>query len=100
MNAIKKRPVLRKAVAMGLFVFGVVGLVLPLLPGWLLIGFGLYLMSIDSPAMQAHIHRYRTKYPSLHHVLRHSYDRLHKETSIPKVGEDAKLAEIVSSKAA
>ncbi len=82
---------LRKTVATGLFVFGVVGLALPLLPGWLLIGVGLYLMSIDSPTFQAHIHRYRTKYPPLHHALKHSYDRLNKEAAIPKVGEDAKL---------
>ncbi len=82
---------------MVLFVFGLAALVLPLLPGWLLIGFGLYLMSIDSPAMQGHIHRYRTKYPPLHHVLKHSYDRLNKEVVLPKI-EDTKLAEIIHSK--
>lgn len=77
MNAIRKRPKLRKTVATGLFVFGVVGLALPLLPGWALIGVALFLLSIDSPVMQGNIARYRAKFRYLDHALRHSYDRLH-----------------------
>jgi hypothetical protein len=77
MNALRTRPTLRKAVATVLFVFGVVSLVLPLLPGWIMIGAGLFLLSIDSPEFQESVHRYRSKYSHLDRVLRHSYDRLH-----------------------
>ena len=84
MNAMRKRPFLRKTVATGLFIFGVAAAALPLIPGWVLIGLGLYLLSIDSPAMQGHIARYRAKYRSLDHLLRHSYDRLEKRAeSVP-----------------
>lgn len=92
MNAIRKRPRLRKTVATGLFIFGTVALALPLLPGWIMIGAGLYLLSIDSPAMQGHIARYRAKFRYLDKVLRYSYDKLHKEPEaiiIPAVIEKA-----------
>lgn len=81
MNAIRQRPKLRKTVATGFFIFGLVALALPLLPGWVLIGFGLYLLSIDSPQTQDTIARYRAKFRYLDHVLRHSYDRLPKTAS-------------------
>jgi type II secretory pathway component PulF len=35
-----------------LFASGVFSLLLPIVPGWLLIAVGLYLLSIDSPALQ------------------------------------------------
>lgn len=76
MNAIKKRPALRKTVATGLFVFGVAALALPIIPGWALIGMGLYLLSIDSPSMQGSIARTRAKYRSLDRLLAYSYDKL------------------------
>lgn len=82
MNAIRKRPKLRKTVATGLFIFGTVALALPLLPGWIMIGAGLYLLSVDSPVMQDHIARYRAKSRYLDHALRYSYDRLHKEPQV------------------
>jgi len=79
MNAIRKRPKLRKTVATGLFIFGTVALALPLLPGWLMIGAGLYFLSIDSPVTQGHIARYRAKFRYFDYALRYSYDKLHKE---------------------
>jgi hypothetical protein len=92
MNAIRKRPKLRKTVATGLFIFGVVALALPLLPGWIMIGLGLYFLSIDSPVMQGHIARYRAKFRYLDHALRHSYDRFNQEPKapvVPAIGEKA-----------
>ena len=78
MHALRRKPLLRKTVATALFVFGVVALVLPLLPGWVFIGVGLYLMSVDSPEMQEKIALYRMRHRTLDRVLAHSYDRLHR----------------------
>lgn len=83
MELITKRPILRKAFATGLFVCGVVALILPILPGWLFLGAGLYLMSIDSPIMQEHIARYRLKSQMVDKILRFSYDRFHKPLPLP-----------------
>jgi len=35
---------------------------LPMVPGWLLIGLGLYLLSVDSPGMQHRIGAVRARY--------------------------------------
>ena len=78
MHTLRHKPILRKIVATALFVFGVVALVLPLLPGWVFIGVGLYLLSLDSPEMQEKISHYRTKHRALDRLLTHSYDRLHR----------------------
>lgn len=76
MHTLRRKPALRKTVATALFVFGTVALVMPLVPGWVLIGFGLYLLSIDSPEFQERIVRYRTKHRTLDKLLTHSYDKL------------------------
>ncbi len=91
MKALHKRPVLRKTVATGFFVFGVVALVLPLIPGWVMIGVGLYLLSIDSPKMQGAVLRYRTRYVSLDRLLKHSYDRLERKRTAPTTEEQTVL---------
>ncbi len=77
MNAIRKRPRLRKTVATGLFMVGLLGVALPVLPGWAFLGVALFLLSVDSPIMQDRIARARAKFRYLDHALRHSYDRMH-----------------------
>ncbi len=91
MKALHKRPVLRKTVATGLFVFGVVALVVPLIPGWVMIGVGLYLLSIDSPKMQGAVLRYRTRYASFDRLLKHSYDQLERKRTAPTTEEQTVL---------
>ncbi len=83
MQQLRKRPKLKKAVATGLFVFGVIALIVPFIPGWICIGLGLYLFSVDSPRIQAKILHYRTKHTSLDRILTHSYDHLHAKHSAP-----------------
>lgn len=77
MNALRKKPLLRKTVATGFFVFGTVALALPLLPGWLLIGLGLYLLSLDSPRIQERFEHYRGRYRAVDWMLKRTYDKLH-----------------------
>lgn len=88
MNAIRQKPALRTTVATVLFIFGVASLALPVLPGWVFLGMSLYLFSIDSPRIQGHVHRYRTRFSSLDKVLKHSYDKFH--NSYEKLQETAK----------
>lgn len=82
MERLRHKPILRKNLARGAFLIGVIGLAIPILPGWGLIGISLFLFSIDSPELQSRVHRYRTKYLSLDRVLRHSYDPLHKKYAV------------------
>jgi|GEM_PF-2146654 len=83
MNKLRKRPLLKKTVATTLFVFGIVSIILPILPGWLFIGLSLYIFSVDSPRIQAKILHYRTKHTSVDRILKHSYDHLHAKHSAP-----------------
>lgn len=84
MRNLHKKPIVRKATATTLFIFGIVGLALPILPGWVFIGIGLYILSIDSPYLREKIHHYRTKHRVLDHALIHSYDKLHAKRSESK----------------
>ncbi len=79
MKLLRKRPLLRKTVATGMFTFGLVSLILPLLPGWIMIGFALYLFLLDAPHLQARLAVYRAKYPRLDSILKKTYDKVHKE---------------------
>ena len=61
-----------------LFVSGVFSLVLPVIPGWLMIVLGLYLLSIDSPGIQRRLDALCVRYPlcarmreSSHRLFRH-----------------------------
>ena len=87
---LRKRPILRKTVATGMFTFGVVSLILPFLPGWLMIGAALYLFLLDAPHLQARLAAYRLKYPRLDSVLKKTYDKVHKEPP-PEVSLPATL---------
>lgn len=49
---------------------GIVSLVLPVLPGWLFIGIGLYVLSLDSPGMQGRIRALRVKYRRVDSVMK------------------------------
>jgi uncharacterized membrane protein YbaN (DUF454 family) len=51
------------------FILGIVALVLPVLPGWLLIGVGLFILSKDSPGMQDRIMALRRRYRHADRVM-------------------------------
>lgn len=52
-----------------IFIVGVVALALPIIPGLLLIAFGLYLLAVDSPGMQTRITVLRTRHAYLDRFL-------------------------------
>lgn len=45
-----------------LFIVGLVSLLLPIIPGWFLIGIGLYLLAVDSVGMQHRISVIRARH--------------------------------------
>lgn len=51
------------------FMLGIVSLILPVLPGWFFIVLGLYILSLDSPGMQARLDALARKYPQFDKVL-------------------------------
>ena len=53
---------IRRAIGTGAFIAGIIALILPVLPGWLFIGVGLYFLSLDSPGMQQRIKILRDRY--------------------------------------
>lgn len=77
MKHLHNKPKLRKAISVSFIVIGVAGLIVPLIPGWLFLGPGLFLFSIDSPRMREKIHHYRTKHSAVDRALKRSYDKLH-----------------------
>jgi uncharacterized protein YqgC (DUF456 family) len=60
----------RRVGGTALFVAGAFSLLLPVVPGVLLIVIGLYLLSIDSPRMQRRCTRIFARYPVLARVCR------------------------------
>ena len=50
-------------------IFGVIGLALPFLQGFLFIAIGLILLSLVSPRMRAFLDTHSARYPSLHKVI-------------------------------
>ena len=51
-----------------LFTIGVISLLLPFVPGWLLIVLGLYTLSIDSPGLTDRLDALCARYPTLHRI--------------------------------
>lgn len=68
------------------FMVGVVALAIPIIPGWLLIGVGLYLLSVDSPGMQQRIIVLRARHRHLNMLLA-PVDRLLGHTPPPNLTE-------------
>jgi uncharacterized membrane protein YbaN (DUF454 family) len=60
---------LRRIGGTAVFILGIVSLVLPVLPGWVLIGAGLYILSKDSPGMQGRIHALRARYHRVDRIM-------------------------------
>lgn len=58
------------------FMLGIVSLVLPVLPGWLFIGIGLYILSKDSPGMQGRIRALRARYKRIETLMGHVERRM------------------------
>lgn len=66
------------------FMLGIVSLVLPVLPGWLFIGIGLYILSLDSPGMQGRIRTLRARYKRIETLMSHVERRMgHKQSPEP-----------------
>ena len=53
----------RRILGTVLFIVGMVAWILPIIPGWPLIGVGLYILSLDSPGMQTRILQLKQRYP-------------------------------------
>jgi uncharacterized protein YqgC (DUF456 family) len=60
---------LRRIGGTAVFILGIVALVLPVLPGWLLIGVGLFILSKDSPGMQDRIMALRRRYVHVNKIM-------------------------------
>lgn len=67
------RKKLKRVLVVGLGVFfillGLVGLVLPILQGWLFLAIGILLLSVYSPKLRAWVDRNTAKYPKLNIVV-------------------------------
>lgn len=55
-----------------LFIIGVFSLIIPIVPGWLLIVVGLYLLSVDSPGIQRRFALLCARYPLLDRIRQKS----------------------------
>lgn len=62
-------PIIRRIGGMLLFVIGIVSLILPVLPGWILIILGLYVLSIDSRNMHERLRYLRGRYVVVDRIL-------------------------------
>jgi len=60
---------LRRIGGTTLFMVGIVALILPVLPGWFFIAFGLYILSLDSPGMQNRLDALARRYPHVDRML-------------------------------
>lgn len=69
MNAMRFSVLLRRIGGTTIFMVGIVALILPVLPGWFLIGLGLYILSLDSPGMQSRLDALALRYPHVDRVL-------------------------------
>lgn len=86
MKQLRKRPFLKITVAACLLLLGVTGVILPIVPGLVFVGLGLYILSVDSPRVQGVVCRYRARHGILDTALKHSYDKLHaKNAAIEEV---------------
>lgn len=74
--------IMRRIGATLLFVVGLLGLILPVLPGLPMIALGLYFLSLDSPGMQLRLMQLRRKYHAFDKLMRLTdtkIDIVHKE---------------------
>jgi uncharacterized membrane protein YbaN (DUF454 family) len=53
---------LRRTIGTISFMVGLIGIVLPVLPGVILIALGLYILSIDSPGLSLRLRQLRNRY--------------------------------------
>ncbi len=61
--------IIRKMAGSILFIMGVFALVLPIIPGWLLIALGLYILSLDSPGLDRRLRVLRSRFPHIDRLL-------------------------------
>lgn len=78
---------LRRLGGTALFIIGVVALVLPLLPGFVFIALGLYVLSIDSPKIHEHTKRIRYRYKHIDTAMVHVERRLIRRTTPTEAGQ-------------
>jgi uncharacterized protein len=74
-------------ISLGIFflLLGVVGLVLPVLQGWLFIAIGLLLLSMYSPRLRAWIDTHTVKYPKLHAFVKKAEDWVVRVVGAPEI---------------
>lgn len=49
--------------------FGILGLLLPIMPGWVFVAFGILALSPDVPLFRRMVHWIENRFPSLHKPL-------------------------------
>ena len=67
------------SIAIVLIILGIIGWVLPILPGVILIIAGVIILSIENPKLEAYIERKFSKYPKLEKIflsLRHRLNKI------------------------
>jgi len=60
----------RRTGGVGLCAVGVISLAVPFIPGWLLIGVGLYLLLVDSPSARGRFDVFLMRFPRLQRLIR------------------------------
>ncbi len=63
---------------------GVFALVLPIIPGWLLIALGLYILSIDSPGLERRLRTLRARFPRIDRFLEKHDGRFSRQQQPPE----------------
>ena len=86
--------IMRRIGATVLFIIGLLGLILPVLPGLPMIALGLYFLSLDSPGMQSRILQLRQKYTYFDKLMRlvdTKIDIIHDEDGPKEVTDTTKI---------
>lgn len=79
----------RQTVGWSLVACGIAGLVLPILPGWLLIGWGAITLAPDFPFIRRMLHHVERKVPRLKPLI-HKMGRWHAPGASSSSGEGGK----------
>lgn len=64
---------------------GLIGLVLPILQGWLFLVIGALLLSTHSPMLRGWIHRYSSPYPRIHAFVQKAQSWIDRVFGAPEV---------------
>lgn len=66
----------KQALALGFILLGIIGLILPIMPGWIFIALAVLLLAEDVPLFQRLIHKVERKWPRSRAVIARARHRL------------------------